>query len=196
MAGNTWVIGLTITICSFFFYLFLTIVYFRKDPKYNLKNYLYRRILTFGFVGYALDFLYFLLCRYTTEYTLIVLTRKFSLLTFIGCLFLWVYYMILLIFEKYQDAFSWIRKNRASIDVYSLIGFITISIITLILPVHTQLDSLKLIQSLTGPAFAFCIIIIIVLSLIPIPFIVFYREIIVKRKRCTSYIVINKKQEI
>ena len=187
MSTVPFVFGLTLTIICFLFFIFLVVVYFRKDARYNLKNRIFRRIILFGFSGYAFEFLYFFMNHYSKVTLLLSLTRKFILLSFIGALLLWIYYTFIIVFERHKEASNYIRKNRGSIDIYLLITFIAISIISLLLPVHFSFNELELVEYMDGPAIYFLYIVSIIISLLPVPFIILYKEINTTRRLFTYY---------
>ncbi len=184
------VFDVTLNICSFIFFLFLIIVYFRKNARYSIKNSIFRRILYFGIFGFLFEFVYFFLIHYSIVTSLIGLAKKFSLWCFIGGLILWIYYVFIVIFEKNHDASSVIRSNHSSIDIYLLLATCTIGIVDLFLPLSYKMLDTGFVQSITGAGLVFMYIVSIILLVIPIPVILMEREE-VSHKRLLSYYVIS-----
>ena len=179
--------GMTLTGCCFLFFLFLMVVYFRKNAKYNLKNFLYRRMMFFGLVGFLFEFLFLLMARFSTETTVLALTKKFVYLSFMASLFLWIYYIIIVIFEKNKEISDTIRKNHASIDLYMLLAFGTMGLIILFLPVHFHENADKLVEYMNGPGIIFADLMIALISLLPIPFIIGNRKSIYQKRMIAYY---------
>ena len=184
------VFDITINICSFIFYLFLIIVYFRKNVKYNIKNNIFRRVLYFGIFGFLFEFVYFFLIHYSIVTGLIGFAKKFSLWCFIGGLVLWIYYVFILIFEKNHDASSVIRSNHSSIDIYLLIATCTIGLVDIFLPLSYKMLETGYVQSISGAGIVFMYIVSIILLVIPLPFLLIEREVI-SHKRLVSYYLIS-----
>ncbi|MBP5679122.1 MAG: hypothetical protein J6X28_04770 [Bacilli bacterium] len=190
MTTVPFVFGVTLTGCSFLFYLFLVIIYLRKDARYNLKNYLYRRILSFGLAGFLFEFLYFFINHYSTQLLLMSLTKKFLLLSFVATLIFWIFYVIIVVFEKNKEASAWIRKNHRGIHTYLLVAFGTISIMSLILPVDFSYNETGLVQFIYGPSIYFLYAVIVLCSVFPIPFMIKHRGEIVFRRLFAYFFIL------
>ena len=189
MSIGPFVFNITLTICSFLFYLFLIIVYFRKNAKYNIKNYIFRRILIIGIFGFLFEFLYFFMIHYSNHTLLIGLTRRFTILCFLATLLLWIYYVFILVFEKNSKASLFIRENHFNIDLYLILAITTICLIDVFLPVSFVYGERDLVSSITGSGIIFIIVLSFVFSLLPVPLIISgFREI--SHKRLLSYYVI------
>ena len=181
--------GVSFTICSFLFFVFLLVVYLRKNAKYNLRNRIYRRILCFGFFGFLFEFLFFLAITLSNSEVLISITKKFTFLCFIACMLLWAYYVLILVFEKNKDASGWIRKNSLNLDIYLLVGLVALGIIELSLPVNFAYTDEGDIWYMYGAASLFLYVLSFVLCLVPIPFFVMNRNLITFKRTVSYYFV-------
>ena len=180
-------VGMTLTSCCFLFFIFLMIVYFRKNAKYNLKNFLYRRMLYFGLCGFLFEFLFLIISHFSIETTVLALTKKFVYLSFMASLSLWAYYVIIVAFEKNKELSNTIRKNHASIDLYMLLAFGTMGLILLFLPVQFQENANHFVEYMNGPGIVFADIMIGIISLVPIPFILANRKSIYQKRLFAYY---------
>lgn len=184
-----YVFGTTLTACSFLFFLLLVFFYYRKLVSYSIKNQIFKRMLWSGFAMFLLEFLYLFMNRYSTVIPLLGFTKKLILLCFFGFILLWIYYVFILIFEKKQDSSNLILQNHATMDIYLIIGFVTVSIIDFFLPIHFNMNDTELVQSVTGAAISFLYLLIIIIQFVPIPLIILHREELSQKKFIPYYIV-------
>lgn len=181
MDSVPYIFGIAFNICSFLFYLLLVIVYFRKNAKYNLRNYIFRRILYFGFFGFLFEFLYLFIIHFSNASLLVGLSKKFVFLCFLACLLLWTYYVILVAFEKNQEVSNKIRKSNFSIDIFLLVLLSVIGIIDLLLPCSFEYSDVGRVLYMYGIGTSFIYFIYIFLSVVPIPFLLMnYKDITFK----------------
>lgn len=181
-------IDATITIVSFIFYLFIVYVYFHKNPRYSIRNRIFKKYLGFGIFAFLFEGLYLLLIKFSTNKLLIGLSRKFLLLCFVACAILWIFYVFILIYEKHKEGANFIRRNYHNIEFYILLSIVTITIIDIFLPIGFVKGENDLYSYLTGAGLVFNSILVIVLFLVPIPFI-FAKRDIVSWKRLRPYFI-------
>jgi len=183
-----YVINATITVVSLIFYLFIVYVYFHKNPRYSIRNRIFKKVLGFGIFSFIFEGLYLLLIKFSVNKMLIGLSRKFLFLTFVACAILWIFYVFILIYEKNKEGANFIRRNYHNIEFYIFLSIITVTIIDIFLPIGFVKGENELYSYLTGAGLIFNSIIIIIVFLIPLPFI-FINRSIVSWKRLRPYFI-------
>lgn len=189
MEDIPFVFGITINACSLLFFILLVVVYFRKNAKYSIKNHIFRRILYMGIAGFLFEFIYLILLHFTGTLLLIGFAHKTMLLCFVACVLMWTYYVFILIFEKNQNVFGLLRRNRTRIDIYLIIIFGVISIIELFLPSTFYYNNINVIQYVGGYHSIFAFVVILFLMILPLPFLLLNLKNITIKKFYPYFII-------
>ena len=185
---NYYAINLSITICSFIFYIFLLIIYFHKSANYSIKNIVFKRMILVGFVSFLFHFAFILLSCYSKNSFYIELSCKGMILSLLIQLLLWIYYVIILVFEKNSTVSSLIRQNHSKIDFILLLMIVSVSGIEIFLPI-TLSKNYSIIQMFSSAGVVFPYVIAILLTFIPIPCIIYQRCF--SQKSLLSYYLID-----
>lgn len=169
MYSIPYVFGIGFTLCSFLFFLLLVIVYLRKNAKYNMKNFIFRRILYFGIFGFLFEFLFLFVLYFSDSHLLVGLSKKFTFLCFLACMILWSYYMVIVIFEKNQSISRKLHENNFNIDIFLLSFLGVVGLTTLLLPAEFAVSESGNIQYMYGVSNTFLYVVFLLVSFVPIP---------------------------
>ena len=176
----SYVFNISFTICSFLFYIFLLFVYFHKSTLNSIKNVIFKRMIFTGIFAFLFEILYLILIQCSHSLLLIGIIKKLVIISSILILLLWIYYVLIIAFEKNDKVSNFISQHHTTIDIYIMIVLIVFSIIEFILPFSYSLGNHTLVRFVKGAGIIFPWIIASIFSLIPIPFIIhqkcFYKK--------------------
>lgn len=173
--------NVSFTICSFLFYILLLIVYFHKNTIYSIKNVIYRKMIITGIFSFIFQFVYYFLIHFSRNLFWIGLVKKFEFISILILIILWIYYVLILVFEKNNKASGFISQHHATIDIYMMIIILIITIIECFLPISFSYGKLSLVRYVYGASFIYPWIISCVPVIIPIPFIIHEKCFLQKR---------------
>lgn len=185
-----YIIGISVSLCSFLFYLFLSSFYFYQSKKSTLKNQLYRKILLCGFGVILFDTIYQLGMCFSFPTYLLILSRKVTFFFLVPCLLLWTYYVFLILFQKNKKICDWIRKNHVKIDFFLYSIFLTLGILIFVLPLSFHYNELGILKSTYGSCFLFCLVVFSLLGLLPLPFFFVYRRDVPFSKMIPYFVIL------
>ena len=167
-------------ILSFFYILFLIVLYFSKNRLDNVENKIYKKLLITNFLGIVIQLICEFLSIFQVKYLTCIMTK-----------FLLIYFIVwLILFFLYTFEISTSSNNNKIVNKLNIALIIVFSIIILILPYEIYVDASEGIYYTLGMDTKFTYAISIIYTIIISFLTVINRKSISQKKAIPIYILI------
>lgn len=167
-------------ILSFFYILFLIVLYFSKNRLDNVENKIYKKLLITNFLGIVIQLICEFLSIFQVKYLTCIMTK-----------FLLIYFIVwLILFFLYTFEISTSSNNNKIVNKLNIALIIIFSIIILILPYEIYVDASEGIYYTLGMDTKFTYAISIIYTIIISFLTVINRKSISQKKAIPIYILI------
>ena len=167
-------------ILSFFYILFLIVLYFSKNRLDNVENKIYKKLLITNFLGIVIQLICEFLSIFQVKYLTCIMTK-----------FLLIYFIVwLILFFLYTFEISTSSNNNKIVNKLNIALIIVFSIIILILPYEIYVDASEGIYYTLGMDTKFTYAISIIYTIIISLLTVINRKSISQKKAIPIYILI------
>lgn len=190
MNAVTFASNIAIHLSSIIFFLFLVIIYFRKNAKNSLKNRLFHIMCYLGIIEFILELSNILLLNYYVKNLLIIGIKKTYYLCFFAILLLWIYYVCILTIERNKKLASFVKMHIGEIRIFIIMLIVSFGIIDYCLPLNFIFDQYGRINYMVGGIIPILGILSAFFSILPVPLIIINRKELIVRKFLPYFVTI------